>query len=84
MLLFLLTLPSPAVNSFVLRLTAFNGLLYGLFNLHHWAMPETGWLGVMHVPLVSAFQCCFVLCSLASTAEAKIRITEEESWKINF
>lgn len=52
MLLFLLILAYPAVNGFALRLTAFNGLLYGLFNLSYWAMPETRWLGVMHLPLL--------------------------------
>jgi hypothetical protein len=37
---------------YALRVTAFNGLLYGLFNLSHWAAPERIWLGVMHLPLL--------------------------------
>jgi hypothetical protein len=34
------------------RVTAFNGLLYGLFNLTHWFSPDTRWMGVMHIPLL--------------------------------
>jgi hypothetical protein len=51
-LLFLLILAHPHVNRFALRVTAFNGLLYGLFNLSAWASPDTLWLGVMHIPLL--------------------------------
>lgn len=50
--LFLLILAYPHVDGFALRVTAFNGLLYGLFNLSHWASPDTLWLGVMHLPLL--------------------------------
>lgn len=50
--LFLLILAWPQVDVFALRVTAFNGLLYGLFNLNHWAAPERIWLGVMHLPLL--------------------------------
>jgi hypothetical protein len=50
--LFLLILAWPRVDRFALRVTAFNGLLYGLFNLNHWAVPERMWLGVLHVPLL--------------------------------
>lgn len=50
--LFLLILAWPQVDVFALRVTAFNGLLYGLFNLNHWAAPERMWLGVMHLPLL--------------------------------
>lgn len=50
--LFLLILAYPHVDRFALRVTAFNGLLYGLFNLSHWASPDTLWLGVLHVPLL--------------------------------
>ncbi|HVP20926.1 MAG TPA: hypothetical protein VMS73_03595 [Anaerolineaceae bacterium] len=32
---FLLILVYPKVDSFAFRVTAFNGLLYGLFNLTH-------------------------------------------------
>lgn len=51
-LLFLLILAWPQVNRFALRITAFNGLLYGLFNLSHWTVAERMWLGVMHLPLL--------------------------------
>lgn len=50
--LFLLVLAWPQVDKFAFRVTAFNGLLYGLFNLNHWAVPERMWLGVMHLPLL--------------------------------
>jgi len=50
--LFLLILAHPRVNRFALLVTAFNGLLYGLFNLNHWADPNRIWLGVMHAPLL--------------------------------
>ncbi|RCK72560.1 MAG: hypothetical protein ANABAC_1908 [Anaerolineae bacterium] len=50
--LFLLILAYPAVNRFALRVTAFNGLLYGLFNLNWWSNPTARWLGVLHLPLL--------------------------------
>jgi hypothetical protein len=50
--LFLLILAWPQVDGFAFRVTAFNGLLYGLFNLSHWAVLERMWLGVMHLPLL--------------------------------
>jgi hypothetical protein len=50
--LFLLTLFFPRVDRLAFRATAFNGLLYGLFNLTHWFNPDLVWLGVMHIPLL--------------------------------
>jgi hypothetical protein len=50
--LFLLILFYPKVDGFAFRVTAFNGLLYGLFNLTHWFSPDTRWLGVLHLPLL--------------------------------
>ena len=50
--LFLLILFYPNVDVFALRVTAFNGLLYGLFNLTHWFDPNMVWMGVMHIPLL--------------------------------
>ncbi len=50
--LFLLLLAWPQVDGFAFRATAFNGLLYGLFNLAAWAEPATRVLGVMHLPLL--------------------------------
>jgi hypothetical protein len=50
--LFLLILFYPKVDVFAFRVTAFNGLLYGLFNLTHWFNPEMVWMGVMHIPLL--------------------------------
>lgn len=51
-LLFLLILAYPSVEPFAMRVTAFNALLYGLFNLSNWSSPDTLWIGVMHVPLL--------------------------------
>lgn len=42
----------PQVDPFAFRVTAFNGLLYGLFNLTHWFSPDTRWMGVMHIALL--------------------------------
>jgi hypothetical protein len=50
-LLFLLLLAWPQVNGFALRVTAFNALLYGLFNLSHWFRPDLV-MGAMHLPLL--------------------------------
>lgn len=50
--LFLLILFYPRVDRFALRVTAFNGLIYGLLNLTHWFNPDRVWMGVMHVPLL--------------------------------
>jgi hypothetical protein len=50
--LFLLILFYPNVDGFAFRVTAFNGLLYGLFNLTHWFNPDMVWMGVLHVPLL--------------------------------
>lgn len=50
--LFLLILAYPNVDRFAFRVTAFNGLLYGLFNLSHWFNPDLVMMGVMHIPLL--------------------------------
>ena len=50
--LFLLILFYPRVDGFAYRITAFSGLLYGLFNMTHFFNPELRWMGVMHLPLL--------------------------------
>jgi len=40
------------VNQFAYRMTAFSGLLYGLFNMTHWFNPDTRWMGFLHLPLL--------------------------------
>ncbi len=50
--LFLLILCYPNVDGFAFRVTAFNGLLYGLFNLTHWFNPDLVVMGAMHLPLL--------------------------------
>jgi drug/metabolite transporter superfamily protein YnfA len=50
--LFLLILFYPSVDVLAFRATAFNGLLYGLYNLTHWFNPDMVWMGAMHVPLL--------------------------------
>jgi len=42
----------PKINLFAYRITAFNGLLYALFNLTHWFNPASRWMGVLHIPLL--------------------------------
>jgi hypothetical protein len=50
--LFLLILFYPGVDLFAFRMTAFNGLIYGLYNLTHWSNPDLVCMGVMHIPLL--------------------------------
>ena len=50
--LYLLLILFPKVNIPVYRITAFNGLLYALFNIAHWFNPDTRWMGVLHLPLL--------------------------------
>jgi hypothetical protein len=50
--IFLLVLFYPRVDDFAFRVTAFNGLIYGVYNLAHWFNPEMVWMGVMHIPLL--------------------------------
>ena len=40
------------VNQFAYRVTAFCGLLYGVFNLTHWFHPNTQWMGFLRLPLL--------------------------------
>ena len=42
----------PSVNSFAYRITAFNGFIYGLFNLTHWFSADRRWMGFLHLPLL--------------------------------
>jgi hypothetical protein len=51
-ILFLLILFYPRVDTFAFRITAFNGLIYGLLNLTHWFNPNLIMMGVMHLPLL--------------------------------
>ncbi|MDH7489968.1 MAG: hypothetical protein QHH80_10730 [Anaerolineae bacterium] len=60
-LLFLLILAYPRVDRFAMRVTAFNGLLYGLFNLNYWSNPDLVWIGVMHIPLLALSVVALVL-----------------------
>jgi hypothetical protein len=63
------------VNQFAYRITAFSGLLYGLFNLTHWFNPDTRWMGFLHLPLliISAY------ALLLPRVERLIRSREPES-----
>jgi hypothetical protein len=40
------------VDTFAFRLTAFNGLIYGILNLTHWFNPDLIMMGAMHLPLL--------------------------------
>jgi len=59
--LFLLVLFYPKVDDFAYRITAFNGLLYGLFNLTHFFNPQLRWLGTLHLPLLVISLCALML-----------------------
>lgn len=50
--LFLLILFYPKVNLFAYKITAFNGLIYGLVNMMHFFHPQRRWMGVLHLPLL--------------------------------
>jgi len=50
--LYLLLILFPKINIPAYRITAFNGLLYALFNITHWFNPDTRWMGVLHLPLL--------------------------------
>lgn len=50
--MFLLILFYPNVNAFAFRISAFIGLLYGLFNLSHCFHPGMAWMGALHLPLL--------------------------------
>ncbi len=69
--LFLLTLFSNNFTTFAFRISAFNGLLYGIFNLTHWFNPNTVWMGVMHLPLL-------ILSIVALALPYLTRITREK------
>lgn len=47
--LFLLILLYPGVDQFAYRITAFSGLLFGMFNMSHFFHPEQVWMGVLHI-----------------------------------
>jgi hypothetical protein len=69
--LFLLILFYPKVDSFAFRVTAFNGLLYGLFNLTWWSSPDTLWMGVLHLPLLVISLVALLLPRLARAGKPK-------------
>jgi hypothetical protein len=50
--LFFMILFFPNISTFGFRMTAFNGLLYGILNLAHWFNPTTRWMGFLHLPLL--------------------------------
>jgi hypothetical protein len=50
--LFLLVLFFPRVSLFAYKITAFNGLIYGLVNMVHFFHPQRRWMGVLHLPLL--------------------------------
>lgn len=61
----------PNVNQFAYRITAFSGLLYGLFNLTHWFNPATQWMGFLHLPLLVISIYALILPRL-STARVRV------------
>jgi hypothetical protein len=59
--LFLLILFYPNINMLAYRITSFNGLLYGVFNLAYLFKPELRWMGFLHLPLVVISVYAFIL-----------------------
>ena len=55
----------PRVNEFAYKVTAFNGLLYGLYNVSHWFSPERQWMGFLHLPLLLLSAYALILPRLA-------------------
>ena len=72
-LLFLLILAWPQVDGFAFRVTAFNALLYGLFNQAAWANPDMVVMGVMHLPLLILGLLALLLPRFAGRREALSR-----------
>jgi hypothetical protein len=68
--LFLLILFFPQVNMLAYRITAFNGLLYGLFNITHWFTPELRWMGFLHLPLLIISTYALILPRMHKKQEA--------------
>jgi hypothetical protein len=69
--LFALILFYPSVNSFAYRITAFNGLLYGLFNLTHWFSADRRWMGFLHLPLLILSLYALILPRIAKAPRAR-------------
>ena len=66
--LFLLVLFYPRVNGLAYRITAFNGLLYGLVNMAHFFDPALRWMGILHLPLLVISVYALALPRLTRTA----------------
>jgi hypothetical protein len=67
---FLLILFYPKVDAFAYRVTAFNGLLYGLFNVTHFFNPQLRWMGILHLPLLVISLCALILPRVSAKARA--------------
>jgi len=76
--LFLLILFYPDVDPLAYRLTAFNGLLYGLINMTHFAEPSRVWMGVLHLPLLILSLIALLLPRLAARCETGAMPSEEQ------
>jgi len=76
--LYLLILFYPHVDPLAYRLTAFNGLLYGLINMTHFAEPSRVWMGVLHLPLLILSLIALLLPRLAARRETGAMPSEEQ------
>ena len=76
--LFLLILFYPQVDPLAYRLTAFNGLLYGLINMTHFFDPALVWMGVLHLPLLILSLIALLLPRLAARRETVAIPSEEQ------
>ena len=68
--LFLLVLFYPKINAFAYRVTAFNGLLYGLLNMTHFFSPQLRWMGILHLPLLIISLCALLLPRASARARS--------------
>ena len=68
--LFLLILFYPKVDAFAYRITAFNGLLYGLINMTHLLNPQLRWMGILHLPLLVISLCALLLPRVSARVQA--------------
>ena len=60
-------------SPFAYRITAFSGLLYGLFNLTHWFNPDTWWMGFLHLPLLIISTYALLLPGITRLHERRTR-----------
>jgi hypothetical protein len=64
----------PSVDPFAYRITAFTGLIYGLFNVMHWFNPDMRWMGFLHLPLLLLSAYALILPRIQARLPADVHI----------